>query len=186
MSHQQYLKQNFPDDYVGSTFFQTKEQFNTAYNNGITVGPNGHTFFQGNSVIVLTRDKKTKQYYGFLSVANGTYYGPAGSYFEGFSRPKVIVNGIDPVTRVHKIPRRVVGNLTNGGVSIKKRDAVACYLMEQEGKTRTTIVVSQSAALVHPSTFVAEKKQNSFAQMFANLLQSVKSLVETVFTGAKL
>lgn len=179
MSHQQYLKENFPDDYVGSTFFQTREQFNTAYNNGITVGPNGHCFFQGNSVIVLTRDKKTKQYYGFLSIANGTYYGPAGSYFQGFSRPKVIVNGIKPITKIHKIPRSVVGRLTNGGVSIKKRDDVACYLMQQEGKTQTSIVVSQS-------TFVAAKKQNSFAQMFVKVLQSVKSLVETVINGAKL
>lgn len=170
MSFQQTLKMNDPYNYVGSTFFKTREQLVKSYTGGITVGPNGHTFFKGNTVIVLSRDEKTKEYFGFLAVSNGTYYGPAKKHFPNFSRPKVIVNGIDPITDIHKIPSSLIGKLANGGVPIKNREAVASYLMHEEGKKCSSIVVVESS-------FVAAPKHNSLSKMFMRLLESLKTLV---------
>jgi len=169
MSKLQTLKMNDPLNYVGSTYFKTREELVTSFCEGITVGPNNHTFFKGNKVIVLGRDQKTKEYFGFLAECNGTYYGPAKKFFPTFSRPKVIVNGIKPITEIHQIPSSLIGKLTNGGVPVDNREAVASYLQYKDKRTSAIVVVE--------SSFVAAPKHNSLTKMFMRLLETIKTLV---------
>ena len=118
--------------YIGCDYYSTNiSHLVIAMAEKVTADSYAETYYDGNQVIIMARDAATNDVYAFLAVASGNVMGKAGDFWPEYHKPNSPDNGIEPVTRIHKLPVDMMGKLGQRGLDKALRPAVATYLLKQ-------------------------------------------------------
>ena len=115
--------------YIGCDYYATNvNHLVIAMAEKATADSYGETYYSGNLVIIMARDSATNDVYAFLAEATGNDLGKAGDFWPEYHHPESPVNGIMPLTKIHKLPADLYGKLNQRGIATQYRTEIALYL----------------------------------------------------------